>query len=684
MAGMFSLHDGVACAGFSAVLLTWQILASLPLNFSLISFDLLLPPLALLAGRAALVALKIPAGRGFSQAAAFVGGIVLLNLAMLATTFIFRLPAVDSFKICAASVVVASLGILRFQPGGSIRDGADHACRRDDLPAFAILFIAATLWSQAVITALPEIQASGKFPAWIDCFIHANTLIQLRDYSTLGGTSAFMSGVPMLFYHYGSYMLPAALSTVAGQTALGVVVSFWVPLGFLLMGLGAYAAGCALAGRKGGIAAIAAVFLIPDASTYGMQNAFFGFHWIVQTLPGSSYAIASAMIVFGLLKIGTGTRQSAPLWVASGLVVGIAALRAHLFIVMALAWTPLFLAAWRPRRRWLRLAAAMAILAIGSIGVIVAESIPLAPHFISGQNNAVDFFRLVHSLESSYTSLFQELSAGQGSLVIKTLGLTFLILAAFGPFVPLYLGIMFFRLMFRRSAVRTIDFFPAAVLFAYCIVILVFPASNAADSTEFPHRPFALVYAVLAVWIGTWLVDLLWDGVGGASQRPLAAIGMASVLMMLAVPWILGPGIQAEPQAWAQRLSLTRIPAGLANSAAFIRRHAKPGDVVLSSNLDPWSINAALTERPAFVSLSEPFKVSDNRNLLANRTGIFWTMRNASEFGEISAIANRNGIDWYLLREGEEGSWSDSVLSRAVFNQDGYFVFQFYRSGEPG
>jgi hypothetical protein len=77
-------------------------------------------------------------------------------------------------------------------------------------------------------------------------------------------------------------------------------------------------------------------------------------------------------------------------------------------------------------------------------------------------------------------------------------------------------------------------------------------------------------------------------------------------------------------------------------------------------------------------------KLSDHSKVLANRTNIFWTIRNSSEFSEISRIAGLNGIDWYLLRQGEEGSWSDSILSRAVFTQDGYSVFRFDRSGGPG
>src|SRR3954463_2709215 len=105
ISSLFSLYDGLACCGLSITLLIWQLLASLSLNVSLIVFDLLLPALALLAGRVPLIALKLLAGRGFSQAGAFVGGAILLSVAMLAITFIFRLSAAHSFMICAASIV---------------------------------------------------------------------------------------------------------------------------------------------------------------------------------------------------------------------------------------------------------------------------------------------------------------------------------------------------------------------------------------------------------------------------------------------------------------------------------------------------------------------------------------------------------------------------------------------------
>src|SRR4051812_39540308 len=79
-----------------------------------------------------------------------------------------------------------------------------------------------------------------------------------------------------------------------------------------------------------------------SVSTLESRMSLFGFHWMLQISAGSSYAVATAMIVFGLFTIASNARRVAPLLVASGLVAAIAALRAQLFIVMALAWIPLF------------------------------------------------------------------------------------------------------------------------------------------------------------------------------------------------------------------------------------------------------------------------------------------------------------------------------------------------------
>ena len=261
--------------------------------------------------------------------------------------------------------------------------------------------------------------------------------------------------------------------------------------------------------------------------------------------------------------------------------------------------------------------------------------------------------------------------------------MAFLMLAAFGPLVPAYFGIMAFRLLFRRDNLRIIDFFPAAVLTAYCLVILVFPASNAADSTEFRTGPLCLFTRFSRYGSGRgWQLfcgirSTAPDSVSGIDRVGIGPLDAGGAVDARSRHSVRAPSLGATA-------TLTRNPLGLATSADFIRRNAKPGDVVLSSNLDPWSINAALSERPAFVSLSESLKLSDHSKLLADRTNVFWAIRTASDFGEISRIADQNGIGWYLLRQGEEGSWTGPILSRAVFSQNGYFVFRFDRSGKPG
>ena len=47
----------------------------------------------------------------------------------------------------------------------------------------------------------------------------------------------------------------------------------------------------------------AALLLIPDASTYGLRNGFFGFHWLLFSHPGSGYGLSAAFTALTLVEI---------------------------------------------------------------------------------------------------------------------------------------------------------------------------------------------------------------------------------------------------------------------------------------------------------------------------------------------------------------------------------------------
>ena len=108
------------------------------------------------------------------------------------------------------------------------------------------------------------------------------------------------------------------------------------------MSAGAYALGERLAGAAGGLAALAAIVILPDASNYGLRNGAFSFHWMVLAAPGATYALGAAFLSLVLLDRWIAERSPGAL-VASALLAGSMLLfRAHIFLPAT------FPPGWRP------------------------------------------------------------------------------------------------------------------------------------------------------------------------------------------------------------------------------------------------------------------------------------------------------------------------------------------------
>ena len=154
----------------------------------------------------------------------------------------------------------------------------------------------ASLWAREVITAVPHTLATGVFPAWQDYFLHASEITYLRDYPSFERHSQYLAAVPQPLYHRGSYALSSVFSALSGLPSLITATTFWLPTGLLLCITATYTFGAAMGGGLGGLAAVAAVFLAPDASGYGFHNRFLSFHWLLQMAGGSSYAVALVLV----------------------------------------------------------------------------------------------------------------------------------------------------------------------------------------------------------------------------------------------------------------------------------------------------------------------------------------------------------------------------------------------------
>jgi hypothetical protein len=547
---------------------------------------------ACMLGRVAFALLRLPGRAGFDSIGILIAGVLVSNVLMLGLMNSLQIDAV--FAFCILAVVASGAWFVTTSARGSV--GSTPLTPVDWL-AIGIVLAATILWTRGALGASAVAEATGVFPAWLDFFLHAAEITGLRHYADLAGTSPYLAGTPQPFYHRASYALPAAYAGLADARSLAVAMYLWLPLGLVLVGLAAYSTASLLWSRTAGLAAVVALMLLPDPSMLWPGNALLGYHWLMQVAPGSGYAIAA--ILPGLALIVQGIRTARRRDVAIGLAsIGLAGLfRAHVALLGLAAAVPLALFAVAPSQPRGRLGlAAVAGVALVAV-VLVFERIELAPHFLTAPNEVGRFLDTVHLMQSDYMSHYVAWSASAGDAGKPALGIVLLLVAAFGIFVPAL------ALLAVPARLRCWDaVVPWLVLLAYVFVVAFVPTPAHGDASDFKHRPFVLVYAVLAVWIA-----------GLASQavratravHPVAAV-LAAVTLLAFGPLRWGRDLQASTAPeWGKVYTHVPTPAQLFEAAEFVRTRSLPSDVVAASDGDPLAVFVGISERPAYVARYE-------------------------------------------------------------------------------
>ena len=240
--------------------------------------------------------------------------VMAILLGSLTTSLVLFLGCVTTGMLAAkvflawsAVVLAAGAWTLRSAPEVERRDGLDV------LAIVAIAILVAALCHHAAGT-LPSIQATGIVPIWSDYSIHGTEIAQFGDPHVQGLSAFLLAGQPLVFYHYAPYMLPAAAAGVISLPPWGVAASLLLPYGILLMSLAVYAFARLRLGAAAATIAPAALLLVPDASTYGLRNGFFGFHWLLFTAPGSGYGLSAAFTALTLMVIWRAHHRPACFW----------------------------------------------------------------------------------------------------------------------------------------------------------------------------------------------------------------------------------------------------------------------------------------------------------------------------------------------------------------------------------
>jgi hypothetical protein len=638
-----------------------------------IAAALLIAALSLVYGRALGQLLRIPPEASYHSAFELVVGFSVVSLVHLTATAALNLTALVTLPIdlvCGAALLTVTVAQRRSVATQPAERG--RASIAFDVCVILVCGALVALWTRETALSIQEAERTGLFRAWQDFFLHASEITYLRDYPAFHQHAQYLAGAPQPLYHRASYAMSALFSLVARMPSLETATTFWMPTGLLLCALAIYAYGCALGGRLAGLAAVTAVFLFPDASTYGFKNSFLGFSWLMQVAPGSGYAIALTFMALIVIAAADWLRDQWRFTAAAALVGASAAFRMHVAVLAGGMVVLLACFTLRPVLTRRRIAMVFAAILAAGGTVVLLESVALAPHFLTGQSHPLLFLQLVHGMADVPTT-YAAWTNGRSHAMTFVIGYAMLLVSACGLTIPA-LVVVWLGNMLGKVGHRVL-LFPIALVLAHMVIILIVPTAAYGDLSDFGHRPFVLIYAVAAASAGAAGGRLLagWSNrtYGGETPGLLVLAGM--MIAGSVVPLRMGPRLQ---QRWGSPFSLIPIQVEAFEAGRFVRRHSTPGEYVLSADNDPLAVFVALTERTAYLSRHGLYQ------LIGGATGALATERAAAHtalapvtFEQIQSFGRSRGVRWYVANTPASQLWPAAVTSRCAYCGRGIQVY---------
>jgi hypothetical protein len=658
---------------FAAALLMAPAYGRTVVNLAPIAAALLIAALSLLYGRALGRLLRVPLAASHRNAFELVVGFSGVSLVHLTATAVLNLTALAALPVdlvCGAALFAGTVVRQRsIVPPPAARG---RAVILIDVCVIVACGALVAFWTRETTFSIPEAETTGLFRAWRDFFLHASEISYLRDYPAFGRHAQYLAGAPQPLYHRASYAMSGVFSSVAGVPSLETATTFWMPTGLLLCVLATYAYGCALGGGLAGLAAVTAVFLFPDPSTYALKNRLLSFSWLMQVSAGSGYALALTFLA--LIVIATADRLP-DRWgftAAAALVGAAAAFRVHIAVMAGGMLLLLICFTWRPALTRRRIAMMFAALLAAAGAVVSMESVALAPHFLTGQSHPLLFLQLVHGMADVPTT-YAAWTNGRSHAVTFLIGYAMLLVSACGLMIPA-LVVVWLGDMLGKAGHRVLLFSIALVL-THIAIILIVPTAAYRDVMDFGHRPFVLIYAVAAASVGAAGGRLLagWSNQTYGDEWPGLIVLAGMMIAGSLVPLKMGPHLQ---QRWGPHFSLIPIRVEDFEAGRFVRRHSRPGEYLLAADNDPIGVFVGLTERTAWLSRGELYR------RLGGATGALAAERAAAHdalapltFEQLQSFGRSRGLRWYVANTPASQLWPAAVTSRCAYCGRGIQVY---------
>jgi hypothetical protein len=593
-------------------------------------------------------------------------GYAVVNTALLVLAWLSPLGIIENFTIVLGIVTLAFF---------STRNRKQSKSSASSLWAAGICAVATTLWCHDSIDPILEHNGVVVFKPWVDGFYHA---VHIRIFAESHGASTIedfrMAGVPARLYHYGMYMLPAFIKQVSAIPSYTAFAGILAPVGVFFTGLGAYAFFGSLWGAWPGLAACAALLLLPDGAQQGMQNPFMSYHWLTQISPSATYGLALLAVawLFVIQGCSQGNRlQLFTGWIVAGILV---AYKLHYVIasVLLLLLVPaVFFRAnlsLRKRALWVLLACAFYVVAL-----MVGQNVPGVPLIRFDGSGIGEILHLVGTFHvpGAFRDFVVEHIGRRLPVATNLLyGIPYILFAVLGALVPL---LVILAVALRKRTTLLYLTFPLLLLFNFLLMFFGL-ALDMRSSTpdELLHRPLMIVYFFVVAWVGGAVGLSLVKARRVSRVAPFAIIALAALLLV--VPASLGQGVQLM---WAMpKISPVRLPSSLIRIADHIRTHGDSDDLFQDSQFDRFYAIAALSERRTFVAhtlTNMPYhaRMVATRSTAVNRI-MFMRLPKL-----VIGTARAFGIRWFIRHPGDRVNWPPELAGHPAFKMGPFAVYDF-------
>lgn len=646
---------------------------------------LIISAMSVIFGRALGLLIKLPSIQGFRNGVEIVVGFSVLGALHLFMLSLFGLSILQVFAIDLVIFVAAFCLILK----SWLPLHKELECKEDsetwlsisvDIFIFLVLGFLATVWLRESLVAVAEARQSGIFRVWNDFLLQAVEIGYQINYPSFKGESPYLAGLPITFYHRASYGVAALYGWLTGDSLVATATYFWLPAGFVLMGLGAYSLGAILGGRIVGILSVLALFLLPDASMYGLKNGYFAFYWLLAVAPGSGYALSLSFASLACFIAGYRQSNGARL-IFFGFAIALLTVffRVHIAIPMLALYLALVFFSMKMQVR-VRLILFFGLLIIFIGLLLIFENITFAPHFLSGQKDGLKYIEAVHlATPTAYEGIFDRMTLGSSHLVRSWVGYPLMLLAQHGVLliVPV-LGLFALRRDKRNWPLFAIPF---GIILIHCLITFSFPTPSHGDITEWSHRSFVLVHSILVVFLVVCLANIsIFKRLIHWSH--LSPLFMAILIVFMGalffwVPLKYGEDLQYGSLRDGPSACATKITPEIFVATEFIRGKSNKGDIIFASDGDPSALLTSLTGLQSYMSRSSLFqKVGGESKVMAEaRMHEIDRLMKSTEFDSFLEFGKYSHVRWLVVYIDAGQTIPSNVMSHAVFRNTQLAIF---------